>query len=54
MTWRTQGGHRDFQQRKDQEMHCYLAKVKTQVSDPNVKNRIDKQMGELRMKMEGR
>ena len=44
----------DFQQRKNQEMHCYLAKVKTQVSDPNVKNRIDKQMSDLRKKIEGR
>ncbi len=61
-TWRIQGGHKDFevemrddsQQIKDQEMHCYLAKVKTQVSEPNVKNRIDKQVGDLRKKIKDR
>ncbi len=55
-TWRTHHDHKDFevvmrddfQQIKDQEMHCYLAKVKTQVSEPNVKNQIDKQMGDLK------
>jgi hypothetical protein len=44
----------DFQQIKDQEMHCYLASAKTLVSDPNIKNRIDKQMSDLRKKIEGR
>ncbi len=61
MTWRAHHDHKDFemamcvdsQQVKNQEMHCYLAKVKTQVSEPNVKNRIDKQVGDLRKEMEG-
>ncbi len=61
-TWRTHPSHKDFevsmcvdsQQVKDQEMHCYLAKVKTQVSEPNVENRIDKQVGDLRKKIKDR